>query len=173
MEAIGNIGSLLLLGWMSLQDFRTRSIQVWLLPAIILCMLLAVWPAQETGRALLSNFMVNAALLGIQFFLLWCVVSLRNRRWIKLVNTQIGLGDILLLVVLAPFFSPLNFFVFYVFGLVFALCVTLLVRSVHPQRWREIPLAGLLGLPLMVLCTLRLFYPDVISFTSDEWLLLL
>ncbi|HTF05153.1 MAG TPA: hypothetical protein VK826_14090, partial [Bacteroidia bacterium] len=99
MELAGNIVSMFLIGLMSWQDFKTRSITAWLLPAIGVCFLIGEISC-VSGDVLLSNSMINCSLLAVQFFLLWMWISARHKKWINIVDTQIGLGDILLLVCL-------------------------------------------------------------------------
>lgn len=169
MELAGNIVSMFLIGLMSWQDFKTRSITAWLLPAIGICFLTGEI-SRVSGDVLFSNSAINCSLLAIQFFLLWIWISARNRKWINIVDTQIGLGDILLLVCLTPAFSPVNFFLFYTCGAMFALAVTLVYRRFSVARDVRIPLAGLLGVPLVLVCALRAFDPTLVLLTNDEWI---
>jgi hypothetical protein len=170
MNLIGNITAIAVLMCMMIQDFRSRSISAYLLPAIIVCMLIPPFSTAEYNNLLFPNFTCNIILLTVQFILLWLFVSLKNKQWTQIINTQIGLGDILLLVCLTPFFSPLNFFVLFVLAIVFSLIVTLLVRSVRGAKSDFIPFAGLLAVPLIILCALRIFFPVYVSFSSDDWL---
>lgn len=169
MNVAGNICSLLVLFCIALQDFRTRTISAWLLPAIACALLLAMTDSTEWVDALYKNTLMNFSLLLVQFGGLWLFISARNRKWTNIINTQIGLGDVLLLVCLAPFFSPVNFFVLYTLSIVLALIVTLLINSIGKKKDDHIPFAGFMALPLMVLCLLRLVFPSVVHFCSDDW----
>jgi hypothetical protein len=170
MELAGNIVSVFLISLMSWQDFKTRSITAWLLPAIGICFLAGEISVLSTD-VLFRNAMVNWTLLVLQFFLLWIWISARNGKWISIVDTQIGLGDILLLVCLAPAFSPVNFFLFYTCGAIFALAVALVYRKISVAHDSRIPLAGLLGLPLVLVCALRAFDPTLVLLTNDQWII--
>lgn len=170
MEIAGNIFSMVFIATMTWQDFKTRTIAAWLLPAIGICFLIGEASALSQN-VLLSNSAINYTLLFIQFTTLWLWMSARKRKWINIIDTQIGLGDIVLLVCLAPAFSPFNFFLFYTLGAILAIAVHLIlvtIRENHPQR---IPLAGILGLPLIVLCLFRLFYPGLTTITNDLWII--
>lgn len=169
MNAAGNICSVALLLCIALQDFRTRTISAWLLPAIAVALLLAMAESAGWMNALYKNALMNFTLLLVQFGGLWLFISVRNRKWTNIINTQIGLGDVLLLVCLAPFFSPVNFFVLYTLSIVLALIVTLLINSIGRKKDDHIPFAGFMALPLIVLCVLRLVFPSVVHFSSDEW----
>lgn len=167
MEIAGNIFSMVFIATMTWQDFKTRTIAAWLLPAIGICFLVGE-ASVLSQHDLLRNSIVNFTLLIVQFTTLWLWMSARKRKWINIIDTQIGLGDILLLVCLAPAFSPFNFFLFYTSGAILAIAVHLvmvMIRKNHPER---IPLAGILGLPLVAMCMLRLYNPGLITISSDE-----
>lgn len=169
MNLAGNICSVLVLLCIAVQDFRTRSISAWLLPAIVITLLLAMSGAAEWKLWLYRNSVINLALLFMQFGCLWLFVSARNKKWTNIINTQIGTGDVLLLACLAPFFSPVNFFVLYTFSIVFALTVTLLLNAGRARKSDDVPFAGFIAVPLIVLCALRTVFPADVSFCSDEW----
>ena len=168
MEYAGNFLSMLFIGWMSVQDFRTRTITAWLLPTIGICLLVGEMSAISTSR-LLENALVNYALLAMQFFLLWLWISLRNRRWINVLNTQIGLGDIFLLICIAPAFSPFNFFLFYTLGALAAIVIHLTMTMIDEKTQDRIPLAGILGIPLILMCVVRIIAPQNFVIASDVW----
>lgn len=170
MNAAGNIVTIALLACLAVQDFRSRSISAWLLPAIMIGMLLPPCSTQEVQLLVYPNFLVNFSLLLFQFVCLWLFVSVRSRKWTNIINTQVGTGDILLLVCLTPFFSPLNFFVLFTFAIIFALVSALLMRALSKARSEHIPFAGLFAIPLILLCALRIVFPQHILFSSDEWL---
>jgi hypothetical protein len=170
MNAAGNICSIALLLCIALQDFRTRTISAWLLPAIAVALLLAMTESADWMSALCRNTFMNCALLIVQFAGLWLFVSARNRKWTNIINTQIGLGDVLLLLCLAPFFSPVNYFLLYTLSIVLALSVTLLLNAAGRKNNDHIPFAGFIAVPLGLLCGLRLAFPDVVHFCSDDWM---
>lgn len=169
MSSIGNVFSILILCCILLQDFRARSISAWLLPAMVCGFILSVLHETDWTAHLLRNGLTNVALLALQFVCLWLFVSAKKRSWTNIINTQIGIGDILLLICLAPFFSPVNFFVLYTFSIVLALIVSLLQKSMQQKNADQIPFAAYMAMPLIALCGLRLAFPSAISFCSDEW----
>lgn len=169
METTGNILSMLLIGAMSWQDFRTRSITAWLLPAIGLCFLLGEVSVLSMDQ-LLENAKVNYILLLLQFSVLWLWICFRSRTFVNIINTHIGLGDILLLFCLAPAFSPVNFILFYTVGAVIAMTFQVIVKLRKNQSENKIALAGMLGLPLLLMCAIRLIEPRLIVLTSDDWI---
>ncbi len=170
MNTFGNIAAIMVLICMIIQDFRSRTISAWLLPAIVVCLVIPPLATQEFRNLVFPNLIYNVSLLTVQFILLWIIISFRNRKWINIINTQIGIGDVLLLFSLTPFFSPLNYFLLFTVAIVFALIVAILMKTMRSRTTEYIPFAGLFSVPLIVLCALRLIFPAQISFSSDAWL---
>ena len=105
MEQTGNIIGMSALGFLAWQDFRSRSISWWLLPIVVAGLLLggaSRWNLAELGK----DFLLNATFLLVQFAFVWLWVCLRQRKFVRLIDRQIGLGDVLFLVAVALSFSP-------------------------------------------------------------------
>lgn len=169
MNRVGDLIGILSLGTLAFQDFHSRRISWWLLPIVVAGLLLG-GAGQASLIGIGRSFLINMLFLGVQFVLLWGWFFLRNRRNIKLIDRQIGLGDILFVICPAFAFSPVNFLVYYTAGLVLTLTGVLLFRMFRSPEKLLIPLAGALALALIVLCCWRLADPQV-NFYSDEWLL--
>ncbi len=168
MERAGDILCIVALGWLSWQDFRTRRIAWWLLPVLAVALLAAGLqhtPGREIGKA----FALNLAFLFVQLLLVWLWMAFREKKFSNLINTQIGLGDVLFMGCVALAFSTVNFLLFYTLGMVATLLIVVTVRLLRPHVNREIPLAGALALPLIALCSFRIADPGI-DFYSDEWL---
>jgi hypothetical protein len=168
MLHLAAIGSVAVLAGIAIQDIRHRAFVWWLLP-LLLAGLVLLSLRQNTIETVALNFLFNLGFLALQFVLLWCWFSLRERRLIKLIDTHIGLGDVLLLVCLSVAFSPVNFIVFVVGGLLFSLLVVLIFRALRREAFALIPLAALLALPMTICCAAALFLNT--NLHSDEWLL--
>ena|ERR1044072_1741049 len=169
MEYLAGITGIAALGILSWQDFRSRKIAWWLLPVIagtLLADALKRNSAAETGK----EFLFNIIFLCFQFLLVWIWFSIKNKKRSRIIDTQIGMGDILFMVCLALAFSPANFLVFYTLGMIFTLLATVFVRMIYSTVKSEIPLAGALAIPLIGLCCWRLFDPSK-NFYSDAWLM--
>lgn len=169
MERIADIIGITALGILSWQDFRSRRIAWWLLPVLAGVLLIASLQknsASESGR----EFSFNIVFLCIQFLFLWIWFSVKQKKITKIIDTQIGLGDVLFMICIALAFSPANFLVFYTLGMIFTLLVTILVRLFRSEIKSEIPLAGALAIPLIVLCLWRIVDPSK-NFYNDEWLM--
>jgi Flp pilus assembly protein protease CpaA len=168
MERAGDILGIVALGWLSWQDFRTRRISWWLIPLLAAAFLLAGLqrtPVGEIGKA----FALNLVFLFVQLLLVWAWIALRAKKLTNLINTQIGLGDVLFMCCVALAFSTVNFLLFYTLGMVATLFLVVIARFLRPKINNEIPLAGALALPLIALCSIRVIDPTI-DFYSDEWL---
>lgn len=169
MENAGNILSILFLGVISWQDFQSRSLSAWLLPVIGVTLLIGV-SAGITAAAVFQNSGINLLILVLYFGVISLWTSFRNRTWVNIVNTHVGLGDILLLVAVLPVFSPLNFCLFFTCGSIFALVGASFSMLINPKTDKRIPLAGYLSVLLISFCILRIFMNMPVHSYSDEWL---
>lgn len=168
MQLMAVIGSVAVLAGIAVQDVRRRAFVWWLLPLLLIALLMLSLQ-QISFQELWPSFLVNIGFIGIQLLLLFIWFSLRERKLIRLVDTHIGLGDILLLACLAAAFSPVNFILFVAGGLIFSLIIVLIYRSINRNTSPLIPLAALLAVP-MVLCiaAVPLFN---INLHNDSWML--
>jgi hypothetical protein len=119
---------------------------------------------------MLYNSFFNLSFLFIQLLLISLYFSIKEKRIVIITRNYLGLGDILFLLCLAFFFSPLNFIAFY-FGSLFIIVIgvllyTLLKRSYKPQ----LPLAGLQSVILMGLIIVNSIIGGALKFQEDTQL---
>ncbi|MDQ3109901.1 MAG: hypothetical protein M3R17_08395 [Bacteroidota bacterium] len=169
MERFGDIPGIIALVILAWQDFRTRRIAWWLLPVLAASIFLAGF-ASNSAKTIGQNFSINMIFLLIQFLLVWIWFSAKNKRLSRIIDTQIGLGDVLFMICVALAFSPGNFLIFYIGGMILTLISTVLIKIFRQNSVMEIPLAGALSVPLILLCGWRLFNPGK-DFYNDAWLM--
>lgn len=169
MEQTFSITSMIILGALAWQDFRSRMITAWLLPASGILLLISELQHAEGGVIWLNTW-VNYILLLIQFVVLTVWISLRGRKWTNIVDSHIGLGDLLFLACIAPVFAPLNFCVLLTGGTLMTLILHLLVRVVKPNSDPKIPLAGYLGVFVLIFSLLSLLRVVPVHLSNGEWL---
>jgi hypothetical protein len=151
------------------QDLTTRSVLWYLFPAIALLGLVNNYAHTSSWTYTLVNCGVNGGFVLLQFVLLKTFYFIKTGER-AIVNTRIGLGDILFLLASCCFFSPLNFLVFYCTSLLFVLVVYLIMMSVvKSKRNSTIPLAGYMAVFLLVY--LGVFMIVHRSPAHDEWIL--
>jgi hypothetical protein len=163
MNATLTVIAFTLLAAITWQDVRTRSVMTWLLPA--LGVVLAVREYQiNTGNAFFMNAIINSSILLVQFAFIHLWLFLRNGHFTKLMDVQIGWGDVVFLVCLAPSFAPLHFCLFVTAGTIFSLVLTLLRR----RQKESIPLAGHLSIFLALWLMIAQVTSAASSFSDDS-----
>jgi Flp pilus assembly protein protease CpaA len=167
MERLADFVALICAVVLAVQDFRTRLISPWIVVLLGLALALA-GSAQTSFTEIGTCFLINLAFIATQFLFLTLWFSLRERKFVSLIDTHIGLGDVFFLVAVAFAFAPVNFIVYYSLGLTCTLLVALLWFAFR-KSFTTIPLAAALAIPLIVLCTWRVAQPQI-QFHSDAWL---
>lgn len=133
----------------AIRDFRHREVTLWQLLALAAAAV-AYAIARHPAGAVAWHALLNTCFLGVQGLLLWLwfVAKTRNLRFP--LESQIGLGDGLVLLCLTPVMPPEAFLWFYVSGVSGCLILVMVVRFFRPAAFSTIPLAGLLALWLIV-----------------------
>ncbi len=92
---------------------------------------------------------------------------MKNKRIVNIIDTYIGLGDVLFFAVMAAAFSPINFIVFYLVSTVLTL-ISFLVYTFVKKQPGEIPLAGAMSIGMLLLMLLNAFMPSL-NFYNDDF----
>lgn len=162
--------SAVLLVAVAFQDFKRRQISWWLLPLLFLSLLFNALMTTNL-KTILFSLAINVGFILLQHICLTIYFSMKKGKGINIINSYIGIGDILFLLVLCVSFSPLNFIVFYVAGLTITLLFSLVVKMlVKNNAWKEIPLVGMLSVVFM-LFLLRNHWHSDFNFFNDQYLL--
>ncbi|MGB3948985.1 MAG: hypothetical protein WBM13_13455, partial [Bacteroidia bacterium] len=136
---------LLLIVW---QDFRYRLISWPLIPLIFISFSAKGFFLKPFIE--LTNYtIVNICFISLQLAILTLYVSIKNKKITNIINSQLGLGDILFFISITIAFSPFNFILFYISGLIFSLACYQLFLKIKTSATKEIPLAGLLSIVLI------------------------
>lgn len=138
------------------QDFRARAISWFLIPSLLILTIIQKIYAGNM-ELLWRFFLLNNLFLIIQLGLVWIYFSLKNKKLVNIIDTQIGLGDILFFMAIAGLFSPLNFIVFYLVSLLLSLFSTIVIKLWKKPEEFSIPLAGYFSLFLIALIFLQRF----------------
>ncbi len=150
MTFILSIITVALLSVLLYQDFKYRAISWYLIPLLFVALGYSVYA--KTGAGPLTKiFFTNLGFLILQGVLLTVYFSIKEKRAFNVINTKLGIGDILFFIVLCIAFSPGNFIIFYLVGLIVTLAATLFYHLISQKQIGEIPLAGCIAL-LMMLC---------------------
>lgn len=148
------------------QDFKFRAISWFLLP--LLAAVLFYKASTVLAYPIIFKYLVfNVSFLIIQFVGLTIYMSLRNKKIVNIIDSSIGLGDLLLLVVLCFAFSPANYILFYTCSSIFTLIGFVVYKLLSKMETIEIPLAGAQSCFLVLLIAFNFFFSPVLFYSDD------
>ncbi|HSH65967.1 MAG TPA: hypothetical protein VLB84_09255 [Bacteroidia bacterium] len=130
------------------QDFKQRQISWFLIPAAFIGF---ICKALLHSIPIVHTFLINTAFILIQLVCLTLYFSLKNKKMLNIVDTYLGLGDVLFLIVICTVFSPVNFILFYLLSMIVTLTGVLIYNVVSTKKTNDIPLAGAMAGMLLIL----------------------
>jgi Type IV leader peptidase family. len=142
----------ILLALIVYQDFKSRSVHVVLFIGILVLLPLITFPGDINYW--FFNSLVNMSVVLTQIIASFIFLSIKNRRYINIVNTALGSGDIVMLGIFSLNFSVPIFIIIILISLVVAL-IQYWVCSILQSEEKSIPLAGVMALVLEVLLCLK------------------
>ncbi|HEY6162910.1 MAG TPA: hypothetical protein VI112_16895 [Bacteroidia bacterium] len=157
MAFLFDVFTCLILSVIIIQDAKQRQIHWVLIPLLLLSILPSAF-SQHSFLQTSKLFAINLGFLLLQLALLFVFFSVKNRTLPTIINTYIGLGDILLFLVLCAAFSPLNFLFFYSGSLLLSLAGYRLYRLIKADPDPTVPLAGTVSLCLVLALGLKYFF---------------
>jgi hypothetical protein len=128
--------TLILIAW---QDFKERAIYWWLFLILFITVAQAK-VIQYNWQFMLNNLLDNSSFLSIQILCLSLYFSLKEQRWVNIFSRYFGLGDLLFLVGIMPYFTFINYIAFYLLSLLAVMLTCLFFTKGFKAK---IPLAGL------------------------------
>lgn len=151
--------SLILLSLVVYQDFKQREISWILLPLLFISFALKAFFVVQM-KEIVFAILFNIGFIVFQLFFLTLWVSFKNKRWVNIINVQLGLGDILFFIAITSAFATIQFIVFYVVSITVTLAgfiiYKLRLKNVNP----EIPLAGAMSAILIFFIVLSIILPQ-------------
>lgn len=167
MEKIPDAFIIIFLYLITIQDFRQRKISWILIPLLILFMVMSA--AITNSLTQVFRFaLFNSCFMIFQLVLLTLYFSIKKKKITNIINSNIGIGDILFFLVLCLAFSPLNFTIYYLSSLIITLIgFTIYKKKIIGIMKAEIPLAGAFAISLILCLGMKYFVP--ISLYQDNW----
>lgn len=152
--------SLFILAFVVFQDFKSKSISWYLLPMLLIVFIGNALLRIEVENLLLFSginlILVITNLVGV-FLLVW----LKERKPINIIDSYLGLGDVLFFLVITTTFSPFNFVVFYLGSILIITLIYGVIILINKEKKTLIPLAGAMSLLLMFVLIADAFIPSV------------
>lgn len=146
------------------EDFKFRAIHwYWI---VFLFILTAYFFPFNKGVIL-----ANATYIVFQVLVLSIYYSIKNKQWTNIINTYLGIGDVLFLIPLCLIFSLPNFMVFLIISFTVSLLIHSLTNLVRREKTQTIPLAGYMSIVLIIFLFFQ--YQYKISFSEHNFLLYL
>jgi hypothetical protein len=158
------------LSFIAYQDFHSRAVTWFFFPLLGLCGVGLAYIELRSIPLLGRYIAINCGFLLLQLVILRLWFYFRKKERTAFIDHAIGKGDILFLLAAGCFFSPVNFFLFYLLSLVFSLIAYLTLRlwpAIAPKS-PTVPLAGLQAACLLLCLPLHLLLN--LPFTDDSWI---
>ena len=159
---------LILLSITAIQDFKHRAISWYLIPLLIIAFIFKVYNTNESN-IFWFNSAFNFVFVFIQLILLTLYIGIKNKKMTNIINSYLGLGDILFFMVLCLALSPFNFVIFYIVSILFTAIGYLAYTGIVKKPNREIPLAGSMALLFIFLIFINFLKP-IPFYTDNFWL---
>lgn len=154
------------LGSIVYQDFKNRSVDIFSLGLFIL-LSLAFSIIQNTFVGTLKMASLPLIFIGFQILILTLFFSIKEKKIVSIIDTKLGLGDIVFWLGLAFHFSLIHFIVFFVFSLTFTLIISV------AKKLETIPLAGGQGIFLILFLISNTFFLKINTFDDLHFINLL
>jgi H+/Cl- antiporter ClcA len=108
-----------------------------------------------------SAVFFNLAFIALQLIFLTLWISFKNKKWTNIIDTYLGLGDILFFVAISSAFSPIQFVLFYLISIVITLIAFVVYKWKSEKANSEIPLAGAMSVVLIICMLLSITIPQL------------
>ena len=129
------------------EDFKYRAVHIgWLSALILLSVCYTRYNFLETW---LNNTIANGLYIGLQIACLTLYFSIRNKQFINIFKTYLGIGDLVFMIAVCPLFNLNIFLYIFIFSLVIILLISLLWNKLRPNPNFTIPLAGCWAMQLI------------------------
>jgi len=149
------------------QDMRYRAVY-WLVFPVLSVLLFYEKQLYIGVNDTLNDSVYGSMFVGFQLFLLWAYFFIKYERPVNILQNHLGLGDVLFLLSITFYFSPVNFVLFYISSLIITLLYACTELYIFKRKELKIPLAGLQAIYFLLLLVLSVFYRDLKCY-SDFW----
>lgn len=156
-----------LLSIVSYQDFKSRAISWFLIPLLLITFIFYGISIIDIPEYItffsLNVFMLLNILIGTTI-----VISIKEKKLTNIIDTYLGLGDILFFFILTTLFSPINYFIFLIGSILLFSIIFSINLFISKKKKAFFPLAGAMSVLLIITITTQHFsssfnfYQDII-----------
>ncbi|MGV6862289.1 MAG: prepilin peptidase [Putridiphycobacter sp.] len=139
------------------QDWKYRGIHVLVFP-ILLALTISLNFLQE------FNFLdlgFSLAFIGLNLLILVIYLSIKNKAFVNIFKSYLGIGDVLFFIAIAPLFSFRNYILFFISGMILSMILHLILGKF--QKHDNVPLAGYLSMYVLILIGINYFNPNFLK----------
>ncbi len=131
-----------------IQDFKSREISWFIIPLLFVVFTVKAILKIDVDE-LLIYFGINSLIVCTNLLGVCIMVSLKEKKITNILNTYLGLGDVLFFLLITIVFSPLNFFIFFMGSVLVCSIVYGLMLLINKKKQLPFPLAGAMSLMLI------------------------
>ena len=138
---------IILFVFIAYQDFKDRAVYWWLYALVFVAFTIS---KIYTGQYNYEFALINGLFLILQYLLVIIYFSLKNRKMTWLLTDQFGLGDALLIFVLACFMNTSDFLFIYLVSLI-ASVIWVGYKYLKEKQTPSVPLAGVMAIASLMI----------------------
>jgi hypothetical protein len=139
------------------QDFKYRGVY-WICFPVLAVLLSGIKILGSGLDVFFTDGLITISFLLLQLFVLWGYFAIKHSKIVNLTKGHIGWGDLLFLLVMCLYLSPVNFILFYILSLSCALLFALFINIILNRKSITIPLAGIQALLFVGFLTVEWFF---------------
>ena len=123
----------------SYQDFKDRLISLWAILLYTVCCVVSVLLFQNT-TSLIYNSISTLVYFAFVFCVLFLYYFVKERKFVNIIDSKIGLGDILIFIAIGLTFDIFYLIIFFTISF----CIAAVVALFLAKKNETVPLAGIL-----------------------------
>lgn len=147
----------------AIQDFKYRGIIWYIFPLLGVLSLTIGFQHQMVWQEIIQSFIFLIIIISC----LQIYFSIKEKKWIHLFKTHLGIGDVLFFIAVIPLFSNVSYILFFITGMFVSGITHLIISRLNKKE--TVPLAGYLAIYLMLLQIIDLTQSDSILY--KQWML--
>ena len=140
---------------LAFQDIFSRHINGWYLIPLFVLLIIDTY-FSELNNSFLLNILSNIFFLCIQLFLVSLFFLIKEKRF-NIINSKIGIGDIILFLVISVRFSFKSYTIFYIFTLILSIFLSLVLDKLSSKHLKSVPLVSYISINFIFWYWLSIF----------------